>query len=141
MKKNVPHKECQFCGFHHIPRRDKCSEHFKACRTCYEKNHFQFNYLNQEQKMYRKKSCETYPKGEKNFYRPRVYYRDTASDENTDEDEYVHEVIAVFVDKKSKDAKCMLLKRKVSSSRLTLKQQSTGSLQNIRSLLSYTRTS
>ena len=32
-KKNVSHKECQFSGFHHIPRRDKCLVRFLMRRT------------------------------------------------------------------------------------------------------------
>ena len=85
--------------------------------------------------MYGKKSCETDRKGEKNIYRPLVYYRDTVSVEDTDEDDYLHEIIAVSVDKKSKDAKYMLLLKKES---IVFK---IDFVKPLRSILSYTRTS
>ena len=50
---NATKKECLFYGYVHEPKREKCPIYGQSCKSCHERNRFEFKFPNKKQRHYK----------------------------------------------------------------------------------------
>ena len=116
-KRTAVKRDCLFCGYSHIMKKEMCPAYGKTCNTCHGKNHFESmcpdrvkNKSNQKAPGLRKKD------GRRGTPRQHVNHLESTS-EDSDESELdevqwvkdVEWVQAVTTGEKAKDVKCLML--------------------------------